>query len=271
MLASRSQPLSRISNLAVLWLVSAVATAQQGIAPAQLKCTGNEPFWSVDVGPDNALLDRLAQPREQAVYRGELRRFTYLDPEWLVWRGQSIQQSTRVLTIVARREACHDTMADGPPADYRTVILFADGTAATGCCRARFAYDANEAPPADHAKKTPEDWSRLLPGLAPGIGACINDGGVPVASVAHAAPLEDGRASALLRSTDGSLQTCTVDLATRKIESIEPLAGTAPAGTDRPRLLPAREQPPLVTCGRLERALDERGQLIGYLHYEPCN
>lgn len=263
--------MSRVSMLVVLWLVSATAAAQQDIAPAHMKCTGNEPSWSIDVGPSNALLDRLAQPRERAVYRGQLQRFIYLEPEWLVWRGQSIRQSTHMLTIVARREACQDTMADGPPADYRAIISFADGTAATGCCRARFAYDVNEAPLAEPAKKAPDDWSRLLPDLATGIVACINDGGVPVASVAHAAPLETGRASILLRSTDGSLQTCTVDLATRKIESIQSLAGTPPAGTDRPRLLPAREQPPLVTCGRLERALDERGQLTGYLHYEPCD
>jgi uncharacterized membrane protein len=263
--------MSRISMLAALWLVSAAATAQQDIAPAHMQCTGNEPFWSIDVGPGNALLDRLAQPRERAVYRGKLERFMYLEPEWLVWRGQSIRQSTHVLTIVARREACQDTMADGPPADYRAVISFADGTAATGCCRARFAYDANQAPLADYAKKAPDDWSRLLPGLAPGIGACVNDGGIPVASVAHAGPLEAGRASVLLRSTDGSLQTCTVDLATRKIESMQPLASEVPAGSDRPRWLPAREQAPLVTCGQLERAVDERGQLIGYLHYEPCD
>lgn len=263
--------MSRILILPVLWLASAVATAQQDIAPAHMKCTGNEPFWSIDVGPSNALLDRLAEPRERAVYRGQLQRFMYLEPEWLVWRGQSIRQSTHMLAIVARREACHDTMADGPPADYRAIISFADGTAATGCCRARFAYDVNEAPLADYAKKTTDDWSRLLPDLAPGIGACINDGGLPVASVARAAPLEDGRASVLLRSTDGSLQACTVDLATRKIESVQSLASMTPAGTDRPRLLPAREQPPLVTCGRLERALDERGQLTGYLHYEPCD
>jgi uncharacterized membrane protein len=263
--------MSRISMLVVLWLVSALATGQQDIAPAHMKCTGNEPFWSIDVGPSNALLDRLAQSRERAVYRGRLQRFTYLEPEWLVWRGQSIRQSTHVLTIVARREACQDTMADGPPADYRAVISFADGTAATGCCRARFAYDADQAAVADYATKTPDDWSRLLPGLAPGIGACVNDGGIPVTSVAYAAPLETGRASVLLRSTDGSLQMCTVDLATRKIESMQPPVSGAPAGTDRPRLLPAREQPPLVTCGRLERALDERSQLTGYLHYEPCD
>jgi uncharacterized membrane protein len=263
--------MSRISFLPVLWLVSAVAAAQQDIAPAHMKCTGNEPFWSIDVGPSNALLDRLAEPRERAVYRGQLQRFVYLEPEWLVWRGQSIRQSTHMLTIVARREACLDTMADGPPADYRAIISFADGTAATGCCRARSAYDVNEAPLADPAKKAADDWSRLLPGVAPGISACINDGGMPVASVAHAAPLEDGRARVLLRSTDGSLQTCVVDVAIRKIESMQALAGTVPAGTDRPRLLPAREQPPLVTCGLLERAVDERGQLTGYLHYEPCD
>lgn len=263
--------MSRISMLAALWLVSTVATAQQDIAPAHMKCTGNEPFWSIDVGPSNALLDRLSQPRERAVYRGKLQRFTYLEPEWLVWRGQSIRQSTHILTVVARREACQDTMADGPPSDYRAVISFADGTAATGCCRARFAVDASRAPRADFAAKAPDDWSRLLPGLAPGIGACVNDGGIPVASVAHAAPLEAGRASVLLRSTDGTLQACTVDLATRRIDAIQPLASAAPAGSDRPRLIPAREQPPLVTCGRLERALDERGQLTGYLHYEPCD
>jgi len=263
--------MSRVSILPVLWLISAVATAQQDLAPAHLKCTGNEPFWSIDVGPSNALLDRLAQPRERAVYRGQLQRFMYLEPEWLVWRGQSIRQSTHMLTIVARREACQDTMADGPPADYRAIVSFADGTAATGCCRARFAYDVNEAPLADQAKKTTGDWSRLLPDLAPAVGACINDGGVPVASVAHAALLEDGRGSVLLRSTDGSLQACNVDLATRKIESMQPLVSGPPAGTDRPRLLPAREQPPLVTCGRLERAADERGQLTGYLHYESCD
>ena len=129
--------MSRVSMMVALWLVSAMATAQQDIAPAHMKCTGNEPFWSVDVGPSNALLDRLAQSRERAVYRGELRRFMYLEPEWLVWRGQSIRQSTHVLTIVARREACQDTMADGPPADYRAIISFADGTAATGCCLCR--------------------------------------------------------------------------------------------------------------------------------------
>ena len=263
--------MSRISMLVVLWLVSALATAQQDIAPAHLKCTGNEPFWSIDVGPINALLDRLAQSRERAVYRGKLQRFTYLEPEWLVWRGQSIRQSTHILTIVARREACLDTMADGPPADYRAIISFADGTAATGCCRARFAYDAAEAPVADYATKTPDDWSRLMPGLAPGIAACVNDGRIPVASVAHAALPETGRAHVLLRSTDGSLQTCTVDPAKRQVESMQPLVGTGPSGIDRPRWLPAREQPPLVTCGRLERSLDERGRLTGYLHYEPCD
>lgn len=153
-LALRDQTMSRISMLTVLWLFSAVAAAQQDIAPAHLKCTGNEPFWSIDVGPSNALLDRVAQSRERAVYRGQLQRFMYLEPEWLVWRGQSIRQSTHMLTIVARREACQDTMADGPPADYRAVISFADGTAATGCCRARFANDVNEAPLADDASRT---------------------------------------------------------------------------------------------------------------------
>jgi uncharacterized membrane protein len=57
--------MSRLLTLAGLLLAAAGATAQQGLAPAQLKCAGNEPFWSIDVGPGNVLLDRLAEPREQ--------------------------------------------------------------------------------------------------------------------------------------------------------------------------------------------------------------
>jgi len=172
--------MSRASMLVVFWLVSGMAAAQQDIAPAHLKCTGNEPFWSIDVGPSNALLDRLAQSRERAVYRGKLQRFTYLEPEWLVWRGQSIRQSTHMLTIVARRETCQDTMADGPPADYRAIISFADGTAATGCCRARFAYDVNEAPQADHARKA----TLPVASVASSLGTCTTNPAIEVQNCA---------------------------------------------------------------------------------------
>ena len=44
----------------------------------------------------------------------------------------------------------------------------------------------------------------------------------------------------------------------------------APAVTAGPAVSPLPEQPPIVSCGKLERALNSRGALIGYLHYDPC-
>jgi hypothetical protein len=38
---------------------------------------------------------------------------------------------------------------------------------------------------------------------------------------------------------------------------------------ESPVLWPAREQPPVIDCGRVERVLD-RGRPFGWLQYGPC-
>ncbi|MDX2169056.1 MAG: hypothetical protein SF182_18455, partial [Deltaproteobacteria bacterium] len=43
--------------------------------------------------------------------------------------------------------------------------------------------------------------------------------------------------------------------------------GAAPAGAAAPVLLVARDPAPVLRCGRVERVLDARGALLGYLYY----
>ena len=135
--------------LATLFAAAAMpASGQQPVAPLHLRCTGNEPSWAIDAGPDNARVTRLAAKKEEEIFRGGLARLAFLDPPWAVWRGASPADRRRTLVVTVRREACRDTMADGPPFDYRAVVSFPDGSAVTGCCRATFGYDVREAPAA---------------------------------------------------------------------------------------------------------------------------
>jgi hypothetical protein len=59
---------------------------------------------------------------------------------------------------------------------------------------------------------------------------------------------------------------CTVDASGRGTPSI---AAADPAPATGPRYYPAREQAPIVACGRLER-VQIRNNTAGYLHYDPC-
>jgi uncharacterized membrane protein len=123
--------------LATLFAAAAMpASGQQPVVPLHLRCTGNEPLWAIEAGPDNARVTRLAAKKEEEIFRGGLARLAFLDPPWAVWRGASPADRRRTLVVTVRREACRDTMADGPPFDYRAVVSFPDGSAATGCCRA---------------------------------------------------------------------------------------------------------------------------------------
>lgn len=113
-----------------------VAAAQRAGVPPQLRCTGNEPSWAVQAGPDSARLTRLAAAPEVEDFRGGLSHLAFLDPPWALWRGASPRDRRRTLVVAIRKELCRDTMADGPPFEYRAVVSFPDGSAATGCCRA---------------------------------------------------------------------------------------------------------------------------------------
>jgi uncharacterized membrane protein len=135
--------------LATLFAAAAIpASGEQSVVPLHLRCTGNEPSWAIEAGPDNARMTRLAAKKEEEVYRGGLARLAFLDPPWEIWRGASLEDPKRTLVVTMRKEACRDTMADGPPFDYRAVVSFPDGSAATGCCRATFGGVEGRAPAA---------------------------------------------------------------------------------------------------------------------------
>lgn len=104
-----------------------------------LTCTGNEPFWSLDIDDGNATL---TYPGDDEIvedtYVGVTDDLWYLDPEWIVFRGEQPEDPTKVLVAMARAEDCFDTMADKGPLDYRMVLSWPDQSAAAGCCNPDF-------------------------------------------------------------------------------------------------------------------------------------
>jgi len=242
------------------------------LVPLHLRCTGNEPGWRIDAGPGSALLRTQEGSPAGETFRGRARHLDYLDPEWTVWRGRSTARGDRVLVLTVRREACADTMADGPPFDARAVVSLPDGRARAGCCNVTFGYDLRLAPLADPAAKPADDWSRLLPAVSPAVTACVIDGGVAVASVAKAWRLDGGRVGVRLTDSRGAAHDCVADPVTRRVASVRAVAADATplVGADEPRFLPAREAPPVIACGRVERVLDRGGRLLGWLQYGRC-
>lgn len=128
----------RLFTAAVLFLATPLlaATPAPTAPPVALDCRGEEPFWRVRATREGAQVERLADVgRPRQVFAGTLTAFTFLEPTWLAWRG-SAPEAGGVFTLVARREPCRSTMADGPPLAWRAVVTFATGESAVGCCSA---------------------------------------------------------------------------------------------------------------------------------------
>ncbi len=125
--------------LAALLLAATPSAAVEPLptpAVVALDCRGEEPFWRVRIKPDGATMERLSDVgRPAQVFAGALTAFGFLQPPWLAWRGAA-PEAGGVLTVVARQEPCHSTMADGPPVEFRAVVTFPTGESAVGCCAA---------------------------------------------------------------------------------------------------------------------------------------
>jgi hypothetical protein len=69
----------------------------------------------------------------------------------------------------------------------------------------------------------------------------------------------------------GAVRACVVDGSRRRVVATRAAAPGAElkASAVSPVLWPAREQPPVIDCGRVERVLD-RGRPFGWLQYGPC-
>jgi hypothetical protein len=189
----------------------------------------------------------------------------------LVWRGDSTHLPRETLVIALREEACRSTMADGPALGWRAILSLRPGEALSGCCTVQAGFDTKTAPLADPARKSADDWARLLPELLPAMNACLANAAGRAKWIAHAAPNGHGAAVVRVVETSTTVVDCEVDLDGKGPAKSAPVTIDSPAlPTGQPLFYPAREPPPMVTCGKLERVGARNGTLVGYLHYDPC-
>lgn len=250
--------------------VAASAVAAFAAPPAQpivvqgLDCRGDDPGWRLDVTRTTAQFSTATPRKREVVFRGTMQAMSAYAPAAIVWRGDSTHLPRDTIVLTAREEACKGTL----PGTHRAVLSIRAGEASAGCCVVRAGYDARVAPIANLAAKGPDDWSRSLADLLPAINACAARDGAKLAAVAGAAIAGPGSVRVRIIETGGAAIDCTVDASGRGAAA---MAGAASPGTPGPGPLfyPAREPPPLVACGKLERVMG-RGGLAGYLHYDPC-
>lgn len=256
---------------------------QPGMPPVvALQCSGNEPFWRLDLGPGTALLRRpAAEEVEATTFTGTLDSLDYLDPPWHVWRGEAASGEgvtdapTGGIVAMVREEACRDTMK-GDIRDARAVVALPGGGNVSGCCTLRGplaepARAGDDGPPfADFGGKPVTDWARVLPDLLTAVQACVEDSAAPVREVVKAWPMNRGMVGARMKTSDGALHDCTattggkVESLARLPEDAEPLPGQG-----EPTFLPARAKAPEVSCGDLERVSGPQGEAVaGYLLYD---
>jgi len=255
-----------------LLLAASAAPAQQVAVVQGIQCRGEEPFWQVDANRTAATFNRLAaKGTREVIFRGAPQSLSYLKPMALVWRGDSTHLPRETLVIALREEACRSTMADGPALGWRAILSLKPGEALSGCCTVQVGYDARTAPLADPGRKSADDWARLLPELLPAMNVCLAGAAGRAKWIAHAAPNGQGAASVRIVETSGSAVDCEVSLDGKGPARSAPVPSDAlvlPPG--QPLFYPAREPPPMVSCGKLERVGTRSGAIAGYLHYDPC-
>jgi hypothetical protein len=155
---------------------------------------------------------------------------------------------------------------------WQVVVSGLGARAVAGCCSLRSGLELMSAPVADTARKPVGDWSRHLPSLASALRTCLNDGLPSARRVLKAWPTNRGKAVVRLADAQDSRYDCTADLGSARVESLVEIAADAveAPGAGAPVFWPARAVPPALHCGRIERVLDARFELFGWLQYEPC-
>lgn len=248
----------RILAAAIAFATPAALAAPpaQPIVVQGLDCRADEAGWRIDAGRSSAVFTTATPRKREVVFRGSLQT---LSASAMVWRGDSTHLPKETMVLVAREEACKSPGAG----TFRAVLSIRPNEASTGCCVIRAGYDARVAPIASLAGK--DDWSRALPEVIAAVNACLAREGARAQSVANAAAAGSGTVRVRIVETNGAVD-CTVDAAGRGTPAIAAADGTPVPG---PLFYPAREPPPIVSCGRLER-VQLKGGTAGYLHYDPC-
>lgn len=240
-------------------------TAPAGQVPRAFLCRGNEPFWSLDISTASALLKT---PESEVPLAGTLKATS---TGAYTFRGADEDDAALVVEAMITPGQCFDTMADGPASPFSAVVKLADGAEGNGCCSVEFGLDLAAAPAFDAATAGDAAWTRYLGELSEAIDRCALDGGVATEAVTAAWPVNHGKATVRLRDSGMERFDCLIDMETGDIESVTPATGQTPAEAAGPLWLPARDNPPVLTCGRVERVMDVGDIVRAYLHYtEGC-
>jgi uncharacterized membrane protein/invasion protein IalB len=110
----------------------AVPPPAAGEMPKAFTCTGNEPFWRLDIDNGRAEYSRLGGAEKQAL-AGRAQTLDFLRPRLTVWRGAASGVAKDLVAFVSE-ERCADTMAD-KTSPYSARISLPDGEVLAGCCR----------------------------------------------------------------------------------------------------------------------------------------
>jgi heat shock protein HslJ len=125
-----------------------VAAQELSMSIATVQCSGNEPFWRLDITGDEGVLTRpTADGVTEQRYTGATTWLEWLQPGWQVWRGKSADDAGDVLVATMRAEQCVDSMAgdEAGAFDYVVLLSLQDMPAVNGCCRVSPPTDAMDA------------------------------------------------------------------------------------------------------------------------------
>ncbi|GAB2489664.1 hypothetical protein [Arenimonas alkanexedens] len=237
------------------------ADAPARTVPRAFLCRGNEPFWSLDISANRALLKTPEAETELtgslAATQGGSFRFS----------GTPDGSPAEAAAIVITPGQCFDTMAEGPALPFGAQASFSGAEPVNGCCSVEMGLDLEAAPMVDPATKPAADWTSGLVELGEAIDRCVHDAGVVTVAVTSAWLAEPGKAGVRLRDQGDARFDCMLDVDSGKIEDVNAVASDDQRpGEGQPLWLPAGSSPPILACGRVERVV-VGGALIGYLHY----
>jgi hypothetical protein len=258
-----------LGALLALALGAVTANAASSAVPMQTRylCRADDSAWELLLDRRGGQLSRpgaTGDANQELV--GSLTRFPQLTPEWAMWRGHT-RAGAFSLVATLRAEDCTAPNGRGSQ-PYRALISFPDGSVGSGCCAVDESLDVARAPRARFDGKPADDWSRTLAEVLPAVRACIAAART-AERITYVGATADGSVLVRLLAADGARTDCRSDAAaTQPAQAAPPAAdAVAPAGEGTPVLLVARDPAPVLRCGRVERVLDSRGTLVGYLFY----
>lgn len=254
-----------------------------------LRCTGNEPGWSLLVQGGLARLRTQADPGREVNAAARYTAAPWAEPPFAMLRVDVPGAGTAVAMLVAER--CTDSMS-GEGLPIRARVSMPDGALRMGCCGslasvAPGAGGVGAAAPQAAARVQPAsqftpagasdeaipasvretDWAHLLPGLLPAVQACAV---ARPGQVVRAWSMPQGKAGVRIMVPGGTRYDCLADIAAARVERVGIVVPveTMP-GEGRPVFRPgvlARAE----ACRAIETVRAPDGTPVGSLAWETC-